>query len=108
MIQLAVCRHLLLLVVLSLSFASANAYDRSTGGTLERFERAGVVERVNSTEIIVNGKQYRFSTSIYFMNNSVRKSLDTIREGDRIWVKGRILIGVPYIDTMTIFPDDES
>lgn len=108
MIQVAVWRHLLVLLILSLSFASANAYDRSTGGSLERFEKAGVVEKVNSTEIVVNGKQYRFSTPLHFINNSLRKSLDTIRVGDLIWVKGRVLIGVPYIDTMTIFPDDES
>ena len=108
MIQVAVWRHFFLLVVLSLSFASANAYDRSTGGTLERFEKIGVVEKINSTEIVVNGKQYRFSTPIYFIDNSVKKSLDAIQAGDRIWLKGKILIGVPYIDAMTIFPNEKS
>lgn len=94
------------IVVFSSSVAIAK--DRNTGGSLERFENAGVVEKITSTELVISGEQYRFSTPLTIRQDSLKKSMGLIQPGDVIWVKGKILIGVPYIDTMRVLPDDES
>ena len=103
-----VFRQLVLLVVLAAPLAIAQANDRGgpTSGTLKGFETAAVVDRVNSVELIAEGKRYRYNAPLNFLEGSLKASVQLLKAGDHVWLKGRILNGVHYIDAMSVLPSD--
>ena len=101
-------RQLLVLTMLAVSVAAVQANDRGgrSVGSLEQFETAAVVNRSNSVELVANGQRYRYSQSISFLEGSLKSSVGELKAGDHVWLKGKILTGVRYIDTISVLPSD--
>ena len=99
---------MLVLAMLGASLATAQANDRSRSvGSLEAFQSGGIINSVNSVELVANGKQYRFNTPLTFSNSSLKKSLGTLQTGDHVWLKGKVLNDVFYIDTISVLPSND-
>ena len=102
-------KTLLLLVALVTPLVASQVLAQGVGsGSLKRFEATGVVSSVNSVELISRGQKYRYDSSMVFVEESVKKSVGTIEEGDVVWMRGRIINSVPYIERIMIEPADES
>lgn len=100
-------KQFLVLAMLSASLATAQAADRGSSiGSLDAFQSAGIVNSVDSTELVANGKQFRFNSPLKFHRNSLKKSLGSLEAGDHVWMKGKILNDVFYIDTISVLPSD--
>ncbi len=99
---------MLVLAMLGASLATAQANDRgSSVGSLDAFQSGGIINRVNSTELVANGKQFRFNTPVQFAGGSLKKSLGALQTGDHVWLKGKVLNGVFYIDTISVLPSSD-
>ena len=79
----------------------------SVAESLERFEAAGIIERVNSTEIVIRNKQYRFNSGFRFMDGSEKQSVRTLNTGDLVWLRGRLLNQVSYVDLTSVLPHED-
>ena len=104
-----VIKNLLVALVLGVSLTTVHASDRGglRSGSLEGFEAAAVVERVNSVELTANGKKYRYDTSLKFLDGSLKSSVSLLETGDHVWLKGKTLNGVLYIESMSVLPSND-
>ncbi len=102
-------KTLLLLVALVTPLVASQALAQGVGsGSLKRFEASGTVSSVNSVELISRGKKYRYDSSMVFLDDSFKKSVGAIEEGDVVWMRGRIINSVPYIERILVEPADEN
>ncbi len=102
-------KHVLLLVMLSASLATAQAVDRgSSVGSLESFQDGGLISSVSSSGLVAGGKQYRYNSPLTFLESSLRKSVGALKVGDQVWLQGKIINNVLYIDVISVLPADDS
>ncbi len=101
-------KTLLLLMALVTPLVASQVLAQGAG-SLKRFEATGTVASVNSVELVTSlGEKYRYDSSMVFVDDSVKKSVGSIIEGDVVWMRGRVINSVPYIERIMIEPADES
>ena len=90
----------LVIVSLMLPWTAAEA--------LDTFNDAGAIIRYSYDRFVVNGNVYRVSPDAEFPNDSNRSNYRAFKVGDVVYIKGKILNGIRYVDRMQFFPPDPS
>lgn len=92
--------QLLLVTSLMLPWAATEA--------LDTFKQSGAITKYNSSKFVLNnGEVYRLSPSASFPSGS-RPEYKTFKKGDVVYVEGKILSGIRYVDVMVFFPPEPS
>lgn len=92
-------KPVLLTVLLMLASTGAQA--------LESFQQIGTVSKINSTTVYIEGKSINYrlrSSAVLVKANNHEAKIDEFVVGDLVFVKGNILNGVYYVDTMVNIP----
>jgi len=83
----------LILFVLLLPWVASEA--------LETYERAGIISKIRYSSFNIRDQEYRLSPTANIQIQGVGKAkLRDLKNGDRIWFKGKLLNGVYYVDTI--------
>ena len=71
----------------------------ATTEALENFEKAGYIASVGYDKFTIRGQEYRISPSAQLKSKDTsRKKFSDFKKGDAIYIKGKILNGVYYVD----------
>ncbi len=77
----------------------------SASEALENFERAGIISTLSYDSFKIRDQTYRLSAiAKVIIPGTDKAKLNDFKRGDRIWVKGRILGSVYYVDTLFCLP----
>lgn len=82
--------RLLVIMAVMLPWAATEA--------LETFEQAGVITHVDYELFTINNKEYRVSSAELDSNNLGRNKISDLRVGDLVWLRGKVLNDVNYVD----------
>ena len=74
---------------------------------LETFQQAGAITRYSYDRFVVNQVVYRVNPSAVFPSGD-RPSYKDFKVGDQVYIEGKILNGIRYVDTMRFHPADPS
>ncbi|TNF89050.1 MAG: hypothetical protein JSU67_01760 [Gammaproteobacteria bacterium] len=91
--------QLLVIGSLMLPWAAAEA--------LETFSDAGAITKYSYDRFVLNGNVYRVSPDAKFPTSD-RSNYKTFKVGDVVYIKGKILNGIRYVDRMQFFPPEPS
>lgn len=90
-----------MLIVLAVAFSWANAQ------ALETFQQAGVISSVNSTTVNIYHQKTNFrirpDTEIQ-ISNLVKPGTSDLKQGQKVFLSGKILNGVYYLDLIVYLP----
>jgi len=90
-----------LLVVTSLMLPWA------TTEALDSFQQAGAITNYSYDRFVVNQGVYRVHPSAVFPSGD-RPSYKDFKVGDQVYIEGKILNGIRYVDIMRFHPADPS
>jgi hypothetical protein len=91
--------QLLLVTSLMLPWATTEA--------LETFKQSGAITKYNSSKFVMNSQVYRLSPTAEFPSGS-RPDYEAFKKGDIVYIEGKILSGIRYVDVMIFFPPESS
>jgi len=95
----ALITQLLVITALMLPWATTEA--------LDTFKESGTITKYNRDKFTMNSQVFRVSPRASFPSGS-RPSYPAFREGDMVYIEGKILSGVRYVDVMMFFPPEPS
>lgn len=91
--------QLLVITSLMLPWATAEA--------LETFQQAGTITGYSHDKFVVNQQVFRIRPDTVFPSGS-RPSYKAFKKGDEVYIEGKILNGIRYVDTMRFYPPEPS
>ena len=91
--------RLLVIASLMLPWAAAEA--------LETFSDAGAITEYKYDRFVLDGSVYRVSPDAEFPSAS-RRNYKAFKVGDEVYIEGKILNGIRYVDRMQYFPAEPS
>ena len=91
--------QLLLVTSLMLPWATTEA--------LDTFKQSGAISKYKSSKFVINSEVYRLSPTAKFPSGD-RPEYKTFKKGDVVYVEGKILSGIRYVDVMIFFPPEPS
>jgi hypothetical protein len=78
-----------------------------TAEALETFQQAGAITGYSHDKFVVNQQVFRIRPDTVFPSGS-RPSYKAFKKGDEVYIEGKILNGIRYVDTMRFFPPEPS
>lgn len=79
----------------------------ATTEALDTFKESGAISKYNRDKFTMNNRVFRVSPDAQFPSAS-RSGYATFKAGDMVYIEGKILSGVRYVDVMVYFPADPS
>jgi hypothetical protein len=95
----ALITQLMVITALMLPWATTEA--------LDTFKESGAITKYNRDKFTMNSQVFRVSPRASFPSGS-RPNYPAFRKGDMVYIEGKILSGVRYVDVMVFFPPEPS
>ena len=68
-------------------------------GAVEDFQQVGIIKSVSYDKITIRDQEYRIAPKAkLFSNDAGRRQLSDFKKGDRIYLEGKMVGGVYYIE----------
>ena len=78
-----------------------------TAEALETFQQAGAITGYSHDKFVVNQQVFRIRPDTEFPSGS-RPSYKSFKKGDEVYIEGKILNGIRYVDKMSFYPPEPS